>query len=1857
MNKRLLHNTIFLIIAALLLFSGCAGRNTTLPSSEWVQAYTRGEISSSSKLSIVFTSPLGTEGEELSLSPFKISPAISGKAMWTSSQTLSFIPEERLESAKEYTVSFSASRFTTAMSKLQGNFRKLEDFDFTVRVIEQQLIVNKGILIIPDPSHPELMEYQATITAADTADISEILKMVKISYKNQDLQLKLTKSANENEFDLRISDIAKYESEETLKLKLSGSAVTPDRDKSVTIQVPSREEFKVLAVNPVTKGDKYIEVIFSSPLSESQDLRGLISVKNTPDVQLVSRSNRVKIYNNSEWSENLEIVIENQIRDISNKTLIDLQTRTVTFPAEKPQLRFVGDGAILPSSQGTTVTLETMNLNAIMVEAIQIHGQNIPQFLQINKLDESNELVRVGETVWRKVIDLQWKDENADKWVRYGLDLSPLLETYPEGFFHLKVTFRHPHIEYENKNNSAFEKEKSSEDFFDDFGGEPEAEAESSYWNYYESNQSWDYRRNRNDPNHPAYYQVWYDHNIEASRNILVSNIGIIADSDVEGNYIVSVTDLRDVSALRNASVELYNYQNRLLAEGKTDREGLAKFKLEEAPFLIKAEAPGNQTGNYGYLRMNTQAIRTTSHFDTGGVKSVDGVEGYIYGERGVWRPGDRIYLNFILQDKNDIIPDDHPVLFQLLDPFGHEVDNGIETENVDGFYSFYTQTDENAPTGDYRAKIMVGGKFYEKTIKIETVMPNRLKVNLTLEDEEQGLMNGNFRGLLESQWLHGAPASGLKADIKVNFGPSSTSFAGWDEYIFDDPARPIRAQQQTIYSGNLDNDGLAELSGSFNVSGAPGKINAFITTRVFEPGGAFSTEQVSYPFHPFAQYVGLKTPKGDAARGMLLTDEDQRVDIALLDNQGNPVESGKVRVEIYKLNWRWWWETEEENLVSYVNRSSLSPIESGEVEIIDGRGTWDFQIHYPDWGRYLIRVTDKEGNHSAGKVTYIDWPGWAGRAQEEGAGGAAMLVLTADKPNYHPGENIAINLPTSKGGRGLLTIEKSGKILESRWFEGEDGSTKIMVPVTAAMAPNVYAHVTYLQPHLQTRNDLPIRTYGVIPLMVEDERTRIHPLITAPTSFRPEEKARITVRESEGKAMTYTLAMVDEGLLGITRFSTGNPWYHFYRKEASFLRTWDLYDYVAGAYSGVLNTLLAVGGGMGGDEPDGGRKVNRFAPVVKVLPPVYLEAGGINTHEIDMPLYIGAVRLMVVAAHEGAYGRAEKEVPVKSEIMVMGTAPRILSTGETIDLPVTVFALDERIDRADVWIDVEGPINIDGEAIKSILYDQPGEGETNFTIKVSDQPGEGLIKIRARGLGFQAEQEISVKVRIPSTPVTEVQSFEIPPGGTWSGTINLPGVGGTNCITLEAARIPPINLTKRMDYLLGYPHGCIEQTTSKAFPQLYLGDLVSLTEEEWAKQQLNIESALDALKGFQTYSGGFSYWPGQADPTEWGTNYAGHFILEAERKGFKLPEGMKDDWLDYQSDMSNEWSSNEREGMRNQAYRLYTLALAGEADLPAMNRLREKGNLDTAARWRLAMAYNLAGYRREAFNLINHAETSVEEYRETGGTYGSGFRDKAMILETLILLNKRSEAVRLATEISSVLSGEERLSTQESGFAIMAISKYADSMSGRNELSLEYAWNGGKSEFLSTNKPMIAQEIEAGRVESGQLTIRNTSSMVLFPRIIATGQPTPGRERAQAEGLSLSVTYRHTDGSLADLSNLIHGEDLEIVVTIENKTRESLEEVAISHLLPAGWEIHNDRLATGSGRNSNSDIDYQDIRDDRVYTYLDLPYRAKKEIKIMVNNSYKGRFYMPLITASPMYEPDYQSVVPGRWIFIGERE
>jgi uncharacterized protein YfaS (alpha-2-macroglobulin family) len=435
-----------------------------------------------------------------------------------------------------------------------------------------------------------------------------------------------------------------------------------------------------------------------------------------------------------------------------------------------------------------------------------------------------------------------------------------------------------------------------------------------------------------------------------------------------------------------------------------------------------------------------------------------------------------------------------------------------------------------------------------------------------------------------------------------------------------------------------------------------------------------------------------------------------------------------------------------------------------------------------------------------------------------------------------------------------------------------------------------------------------------------------------------------------------------------------------------------------------------------------------------------------------------------------------------------------------------------------------------------------------------------------------------------------------------------------------------------------------VEQTTSAVFPQLYLDRVVTLNEARTGEIRTNIAAGIERLGSFQTPSGGFSYWPGQGESHDWGTSYAGHFLVEARRAGYAVPQALLDKWAAYQKNRAASWSG--RESARDQAYRLYTLALAGQPELGAMNRLREEPDLENAGAWRLAAAYWYAGQRDAARSLVRALSLAVPKYRELSGTFGTELRDKAMILETLTIMGETARAASLLEGISAALSSDSWLSTQETAYALIAVIPYVAGAAGNDTVTVEYGM-GSRLETASFSSPVSRYQLRVPMGSDSAFQVRNRSDVPLYARIIVRGLPEEGSEPALSQGLSLQAEYFSPNGARVDPDALAVGDDMVVRVSVRNPGDRDLSEIALVHALPASWEIVNTRLADGRSQD-NSRFNYQDIRDDRVMSYFDLRRGASITVSFQVNRAYGGNYFRPAVHAYAMYDESIRALIPG---------
>ncbi len=1843
----------------------------------WVKLsgwHTQGTVSRNSPIKIDFNrdviddSMVGKDASKV----MYIFPAIKGKPVFESKSRIVWVPTESLKPGTSYKVSIKP----VGLKDVPSNVTPFQ-YSFQVIPLEYE-IKTFGLSTVSDSSNEMILKGQMLVS--DRVDSEAVKSVLKANLQNKVLPVEWTHESDGKEHNFVVRGIIRESFATDVRLGWDGSKINIDTKGQQEIPIPSIDKFDITNISVVHQpgNNPYVEVRFSDELDSTQNLKGLVELaKNKYRVSIAN--NVINIYPNKNLAGSFEVRLHEGIKAKDGiKVLTKKIAQNVVFDDAKPQVRFSGKGSILPENTTVDIPFEAVGVNAVEVTAFKIYPDNMGQFLQASQLSGSTELKRSGRYLWRKTIPLTPADPN--KWNRYSFNVTDLMKQHHGGLLRLTLSIKRQHSTYRCPADTPASETrgtllKNAEDY-----GVEEASGWDGISDYVEGYNNYDIKWDkRNDPCTDSYF-VYNDNITKSSQNFIASNIGLITKQDAQGNLNIISTDIRTAKPLTGTEFEVRNYQGQLLSEATSDGSGFATMKLTNTPFLLVAKKFEDTT----YLKLNTKTALAVSHFDVGGEKINKGIKGFIYGERGVWRPGDDIYLTFVLQNKGaqdaNAIPAGHPVTMKLIDPRGRVVDTKTSTDSVGGFYAFKFKIAEKAETGNWMVKAFVGGSTFSKSLMIETVRPNRLKLELTFknpgETKDAEIIygaEGTPEGTLFSQWLHGATASNLKADVSVKFSKKKTAFGKYTDFIFDDPSRSLKSEDIKLLEGRLDEEGYLKFNKALKIDGKPaGMLKAKFTSRVFEQGGAFSISRSSLDFHPYENYVGIKLPKGDATRGMLLTDKMHTVNIASLSTKGNDVSLQQVQVSLYKINWKWWWDKSAESLAEYADSKHKQLLQQDVVNTTDGAGEWQFQIKYPEWGRYLIRACDLKGTHCTGKTVYIDWPGWAGRAQEEGSGAASRLNLFSDKPAYHVGDTATIQLPTALHGRALLSVETGSQILEQRWVEFEEAPSvaaakgkaenklQFKLPITESMAPNVYVHITLLQPHEGKANDRPIRVYGIIPLEVKNNKSYLLPKLETGNEWQPESRQTIKVSEENGRTMNYTLAVVDEGLLGLTSFKTPNLHKYFYSKEALGIKTWDLFDDVVGAYGGQLERMLALGGGDEEEIDDDDSKKRRFPPVVKFLGPFNLAAGTTAEHEIEMPPYLGAVRVMLVAGEKGAYGKTQKSIFVRQPLMLQTSLPRVLGPDEEVSVPLTLFIMDEAIKDVRIRLETDDLVELVGDEKQQINISKVGEKVAFIKIKTANKVGKAHLKFSAvAGVNdeHKSEKDIYLNIRRANQETTRTVTKVIEPSEIWENTAKAFGLQGTNQSVLELSSVPSLNLQKRLDYLLQYPHGCLEQTSSSAFPQLYLANVTKLSDKQKQDAQHHVQKAIEKLQRFQIGTGDFSYWPGGDYQNDWASIYAGHFLLEARKLGYLVPNELLANWLNYQAGAAQGYTAGNGKYSHTQAYRLYVLALAGKPQLGAMNRLREAANsssdsnnkLNKKARWLLASAYQAASQVEAAQALIQGMLPEVVSVERPDDTFSSTLGDLGLQLESLVALNKKQDANKLLERIAEEMSGDSFQSTQGISWALMAISRYLGGDTSKFTAALT---QDGATSTINSDKAISSNKLIKA---DAQIKVENTAAVKLFASVITKGVPSAGNEMSQAKDLELNVDIESRDSedaknwnSMSD-NDFLQGSDARISVTIKNTSNHDAENIALTIPAAAGMEI----LSGSEQGDTKSKFDFRDLRDDRVHYYFSLKKDEAKTFQLLANASYLGRYYQPAISVEAMYDGNLRALEKGRWINI----
>ena len=1850
---------LLLIMMTVGLYSCTRTQKDIIPSADYapyVNAYTGGVISQNSTIRIELThdQPMVDLNSELKNNPFSFSPSLKGKAYWVSNNTIEFVPEEgTLKPGTLYEGTFQLGDFIEVD-------KKLKEFNFSFRVQERNFTLQLESLPIT-ATQPDEINIKGEIRFSDVVKKEEVAKMLTASDGKKSYPVEVTATDNLTRYQFSIRQIPREADDYPLTITANGSPAGINRKQSEEVLIPAKDCFRFMSAERIEQPENGIEIVFSAPLSTTQDLKGLIEIPEVSSSIFQISENRVFIYFEANTQNKLTLNIHEGVKDSQGKALGTSHTISFSEVSLKPQVEMSTSAAILPDSKSLIIPFRAVNLYAVDLSVIRVFENNVLMFMQTNSLASANELRRSGRLVYKKTL---WLAKDASKdihhWGDYSIDLAGLIHQEPGAIYRVILSFRQEYSAYPcggNENQDMKFADSNTSDGLTKVSGSVLSEEDEAIWNtpeaYYYYNggtMDWSVYRwtERDNPCHPSYYM---NSDRIAACNVFASNLGMIVKRNSLNKLWIAVSNILDTKPIGKAQVTAYNFQLQPIGKGETNGDGFVEITPKGVPFIIVAESEKQKA----YVRVVDGEEQSVSRFDVGGKDIQKGLKGFIYGERGVWRPGDTLHISFILEDREKRIPDKHPVALEIYNPRGQFYTKMISTQGMNGFYTFDVPTQATDPTGLWNAYIKVGGTTFHKGLRIETIKPNRLKINLALPKILQAT-DKDVYAPLTSTWLTGATASKLKAKVEMSLSKVNTQFKNYGQYIFNNPATDFTTIKSDIFDGTLDAEGKASVTLKVpTATEAPGMLNATFTTRVFEPGGDASIYTQTIPFSPFNSYVGinLNQPKGK----YIETDKDHVFDIVTVNTQGQLVNSSHLEYKIYRIGWSWWWENSGESFGTYINNSSITPVASGNLQTRGGKASFKFRIDYPSWGRYLVYVKDKESGHATGGTVYVDWPEWRGRSSKTDPSGIKMLAFSLNKDSYEIGETATAIIPAAAGGRALVSIENGSTVLRQEWIEvSNGGDTKYTFKITPEMTPNVYLHISLLQPHAQTVNDLPIRMYGVVPVFVTNSQTVLQPQIQMPEVLRPETNFNVTVSEKTGKPMTYTLAIVDDGLLDLTNFKTPDPWNDFYSREALGIRTWDMYDNVLGASAGSYSSLFSTGGDATLKPADA--KANRFKPVVKFIGPFYLGKGKSQTHTLKLPMYVGSVRAMVVAGQEGAYGNAEKTAFVRTPLMMLSTLPRVLSIQEEITVPVNIFAMENQVKNVTVSLQASGGgVQIVGANQQSLKFSQPDDQLVFFTLKTGSKTGKATIHLTANGGGQQTKETIEIEVRNPNPIVTLRNSQWAEAGQSKELSYNLSSSSANNQIKLEVSRIPSVDISRRFDFLYNYQHHCTEQLTSKALPLLFVGQFKTIDKIEAEKIKTNLQEAIRQIYGRQLPNGGFVYWPGNAVADEWISSYAGMFLTLAQEKGYAVHSNVLNKWKRFQRAAAQNWRMpqdasgwQQWQSELQQAFRLYTLALAGAPEYGAMNRMKEQAGLSIQAKWRLAATYALTGKMKPAEELVYNAETTVSPYSSMNQIYGSSDRDEAMILETLILMNRERDALQQAKVVSKNLSQEEWFSTQSTAFALMAMGRLAEKLSGT--LDFVWTWNDKQQPAVKSAKAVFEKEI-ATTPKSGMIAVKNQGKGALSVDLITRTQLLNDTLPAISDNLRMDIRYANLNGTPISVNDIIQGTDFMAITSISNISGTSdYTNLALTHIIPSGWEIYNERMvapetesgaADGSGK-SVSKYNYLDIRDDRVLTYFNLRRGETKVFTVRLQATYAGNFILPAVQCEAMYDVNVQA-------------
>lgn len=1573
---------------------------------------------------------------------------------------------------------------------------------------------------------------------------------------------------NLGEFSLDTDDIKLLDKPQELVLTYDEKIMGFKEAKVLQFQIPSKPKDNDFRLISAEEKDQIATLKFSKELAENQAFQDFIQISPELNFRAWSVGKELKISANFEPGEKYQVKIAKGLK--SNQGLINKgEEANITLQKDlDPSLVFANDGVFLPSGAEYQVYIKSRNVKKIHLKVSQIFSNNISEYLRyknlVGKKDDSTQEAFYSSDgfnyVAKKVIDKKIELKNQkNTWISSALDLSDLKGK--SGIFSVSLSVDANDLDYKGEN----------------------------------------------------VYRII--NKASVSKNLIFSNIALSAQN-LNKQLVVHARDFSKNEALENVKIELVSKQNQILQSQNTDSNGDAKFQIQEDDEILYILA--SKENQISVLRFSNPL--STDGYDVEGDQNHEMIKAFIYTDRGVYRAGDSVHLSVVARENTN--PLKHPINFTLINPKNQKIIENQILKSQNDIYYTQINLDKNAINGLYRANFNIAGVEFSKDILVQSVVPNRIKVELNA-DENRSLDDGSLSYELSSKYLFGALASNLKYQSVVYFSPKNYHNSKYKDYIFTNPSSLIISASADD-KGNLDEKGRVQSSVEIpeNILNSQGyNFNARIVSEVFEKGGRSVKAVKDVNLNRYDYFVGMKTLANS------YVSEGETIDFyAIVSDLKEKLVSGKtLEYRIYQNDYYWWWDYDsyDEFLRSIKQDTNTKLIEKGELTSSSEPMKFSFNTsNY--YGQMFIELIDKESEVSTGQSFYVS--SWG---EPSYADVVSSLKIKSDKNKYKIGQSAKIEFESVAGAKALITLSSNSKIIDRFVMDTQDESTSIELAMKKEYAPNIYVSVSLFQDYNKIDNDRALRLFGVIPLYVEDENTKLDLELKTPDKILPNSDFEIEIQSKDKRAFNYTVAIVDEGLLDLTDFKTPDIWKGFYAKTGFTLKTYDTYSQIIPKFTGGDSVL-------GGLRVDKNRddSAQRFKPVALFNTPARSDETGFAKLKFKMPSYMGSVRVMVVANENDAYGSVSKDIQVSAPLVMLETLPRTLKIGDNFTLLTQIFKTENRIKNATLSVRSKNSLIKISPDTQTIDFKSATNLEVMMDANVSDNRiGKELLEFELKSEDYTYKNEIEIDIK-PINAYTYENNTSLIKAGESKEFIIKDYILGTANATLKLSPTPILDMDKRIKYLLNYPYGCIEQTTSAVLPQLFL-DKFS-TEFDKQKAINNINAAIERYSNFQTADGGFAYWQGGDESNAWGSNYAGMFLILAKQNGYFVPDSMYERWLKYEQNFVQK--SVYRDYMMDiKANSLYLLAMAKKPNISEMNLLYDNLNtLSTEAKWQLAAAYKLAGVEDTAKQIAS--KISIEpDSKYSFYTYGSLVRDEAIIANAYKQIYGTNNE-ELLQKISDTLLSKDYLSTQSTGYALYALAMGAN-LENMNE------------NFMDATLKIDDQAYTINQNQMQIFSFNDEKAIVSANKDIFVSFGVEGVKASEnsvfSNKISLDRAFYDEKGNKISPSEIGSGQTFYMRISVSlNEGANYVSNIALTQILPSGWEVSNTLLDDNTPSFiKNSNYDFIDVRDDKIMWFFGLNKNRTHHFYIKLNAITPGSYTLSGAYAEAMYDDTYRAL------------